>query len=107
MDLIGSIYYPIQSPIQPSKVAHTPFRGVPKWLCDPNALNHSGWSNTQFSYWARRAEAISVLGQYDERLLSVGKALKHRLRGAATDTHEEHLDAQSITGKGLTSKNVL
>ena len=50
-------------------------------LSTPNKSYLSGWSNTQFSYWARRAEAIAVLGQYDDRLRAVGTALERRLHG--------------------------
>jgi len=39
----------------------------------------SGWSNTQFSYWARRVEAVSVLAPHDERIRAVAEALKRRL----------------------------
>ncbi|ETW86019.1 hypothetical protein HETIRDRAFT_471296 [Heterobasidion irregulare TC 32-1] len=42
-------------------------------------LSLSGWSNTQFSYWARRAEAVSVLAQHDTRLHEVAVALERRL----------------------------
>lgn len=45
-------------------------------------LSLSGWSNTQFSYWARRAEAISVLGMHDRRLRTVATALQRRLRSS-------------------------
>ena len=40
----------------------------------------SGWSNTQFSYWARRAEAICVLAPHDKTLYEVAVALDRRLR---------------------------
>ena len=40
----------------------------------------SGWSNTQFSYWARRAEAICVLAPHDKTLYQVAVALDRRLR---------------------------
>ncbi len=40
----------------------------------------SGWSNTQFSYWARRAEAICVLAPHDKTLYQVAIALDRRLR---------------------------
>jgi hypothetical protein len=99
-------------PYNPLKSLTHPFEGSPKGsvtLTRSTVLILSGWSNTQFSYWARRAEAISVLGQYDDRLLNVGTALKRRLRGeldtcstlTTTDLPERCLDAQSITGKGL------
>lgn len=41
-----------------------------------------GWSNTQFSYWARRAEAVSVLAPQDRRLRAVARALERELKSA-------------------------
>ena len=83
----------------------------------------SGWSNTQFSYWARRSEALSVLAPYDKRLRAIALALEHRLRGGeppchtplsvqSSTTHEsgpgfssvsEPTIEECITGKGLDS----
>lgn len=40
----------------------------------------SGWSNTQFSYWTRRVEAVSVLTPHDERLRTLGSVLQQRLK---------------------------
>ncbi|OBZ75071.1 hypothetical protein A0H81_04268 [Grifola frondosa] len=74
-----------------------------------------GWSNTQFSYWARRAEAISVLAPYDTRLRKVAAVLEQRLRSSGfADEGQPHSHAQAdpdsaaeewvktyITGKGL------
>jgi hypothetical protein len=91
---------------------------VVKYFSLPNQSYPSGWSNTQFSYWARRAEAIAVLGQYDDRLRGVGTALERRLHGKIdpdTPPHPEqeisslhhtslfdHEDKyHGITGKGL------
>ncbi|KIJ44102.1 hypothetical protein M422DRAFT_252594, partial [Sphaerobolus stellatus SS14] len=64
-------------------------------------LQLSGWSNTQFSYWARRAEAVSVLSDYDSRLRAVGKALERRLRDNAFSDEGDEEEAASVTGKGL------
>ncbi|EGO20888.1 hypothetical protein SERLADRAFT_410465 [Serpula lacrymans var. lacrymans S7.9] len=75
----------------------------------------SGWSNTQFSYWARRSEGISVLAVHDHRLRAVALALERRLRAEnlacssldATQNMLTTLDAAteeqstSVTGKGL------
>jgi hypothetical protein len=91
-------------------------------------LSLSGWSNTQFSYWARRAEAISVLGMHDGRLQTVATALQRRLQSSgladvdafasssSQAPHARHFDGRHmleedadpeewvrtyITGKGL------
>ncbi|KAL4067871.1 hypothetical protein J3A83DRAFT_3764734 [Scleroderma citrinum] len=70
----------------------------------------SGWSNTQFSYWARRSEGISVLAAHDDRLHTVGVALDKRLRegGVLIDTMEDgetygkySEGSPNVTGKGL------
>lgn len=113
-------------PYNPLKSLVHLYKGSPTGsvtLTRSTVLLLSGWSNTQFSYWARRAEAISVLGQHDERLRAVGNALERRLRGesgseaATTITMEQGTShntgassslaaAQeehnlSVTGKGL------
>lgn len=70
----------------------------------------SGWSNTQFSYWARRSEGISVLAPHDDRLRAVAVALDKRLKegGVLIDIVEDGEpygkyteDSPSVTGKGL------
>lgn len=68
----------------------------------------SGWSNTQFSYWARRAEGISVLTAHDERLRAVAVALQKRINagGVLLDGADETEiysteGCPSVTGKGL------
>ncbi|OJA14845.1 hypothetical protein AZE42_00769 [Rhizopogon vesiculosus] len=75
----------------------------------------SGWSNTQFSYWARRSEGISVLRDHDERLQAVAVALENRLRqGGVLQDIPDDIDAlnsltyghvaessPNVTGKGL------
>ncbi|KAI0797982.1 hypothetical protein C8Q75DRAFT_887404 [Abortiporus biennis] len=48
-------------------------------LSRATVLSLSGWSNTQFAYWARRAEAISALASQDERLLNIASVLERRL----------------------------
>lgn len=68
-------------------------------LTRSTVLALSGWSNTQFSYWARRAEAVSVLGECDSRLHAVGVALESRLRG--DNVISQNSEAYSVTGKGL------
>lgn len=59
----------------------------------------SGWSNTQFSYWARRSEAIGVLAYHDRRLRMVANAFSNRLRG--TKIADEIAATDGVTGKGL------
>lgn len=68
----------------------------------------SGWSNTQFSYWARRAEGISVLAAHDERLHAVAVALQKRINAGGVllddaDGAEIYSTegCPSVTGKGL------
>lgn len=66
----------------------------------------SGWSNTQFSYWARRAEGISVLATHDERLHTVAVALQKRINagGVLLDGADEIYSTEgcpNVTGKGL------
>ncbi|KAG9318712.1 hypothetical protein JVU11DRAFT_808 [Chiua virens] len=68
----------------------------------------SGWSNTQFSYWARRAEGISVLAAHDERLHAVALALQKRINAGGvlldgTDETEIYSTdgCPNVTGKGL------
>lgn len=84
----------------------------------------SGWSNTQFSYWARRIEAVSVLASCDDRLRAVRNALEQRLKDVSiidnnspnpdtVDKSSSEADAsssslfpayayvQNVTGKGL------
>lgn len=67
----------------------------------------SGWSNTQFSYWARRSEGISVLAAHDERLRAVAIALQKRINagGVLLDGADESEipseGSPNVTGKGL------
>ncbi|GJJ12155.1 hypothetical protein Clacol_006396 [Clathrus columnatus] len=92
----------VPHPYNPLKsLAHT-YHAAPSGqvtLTRSTVLALSGWSNTQFSYWARRAEAVSVLGEYDSRLHAVGIALERRLRG--DNTIPPNSEAYSVTGKGL------
>lgn len=68
----------------------------------------SGWSNTQFSYWARRAEGISVLAAHDERLHAVALALQKRINAGGVlldgaddiEMYSAH-GCPNVTGKGL------
>jgi hypothetical protein len=99
-------------PYNPLKSLTHPFEGAPTGrvtLTRSTVLVLSGWSNTQFSYWARRAEAISVLAKYDQRLRSVGDALERRLHALnkPASSHSSSASAapassdEGITGKGL------
>lgn len=42
-------------------------------------LTLCGWSNTQFSYWARRSEAIACLSQHDDRVAALRAKLEDRI----------------------------
>lgn len=60
-----------------------PYNASPKGnvvISRSSVLTLSGWSNTQFAYWARRAEGVSVLCNRDPKLRAVAKALEQRLR---------------------------
>jgi len=75
------IYVP--HPYNPFKSLTHPFPDCPAGhvtLTRAAVLALSGWSNTQFSYWARRAEAICVLAPHDKTLYEVAVALDRRLR---------------------------
>ncbi|KAI0273400.1 hypothetical protein BC834DRAFT_965934 [Gloeopeniophorella convolvens] len=75
------IYVP--HPYNPFKSLTHPFPDCPAGhvtLTRAAVLALSGWSNTQFSYWARRAEAICVLAPHDKTLYQVAVALDRRLR---------------------------
>ncbi|KAG8217747.1 hypothetical protein J3R82DRAFT_5907 [Butyriboletus roseoflavus] len=86
--------------------SHSPSGSVT--LTRSTILVLSGWSNTQFSYWARRAEGISVLATHDERLHAVAVALQKRINagGVLLDGVDETEiysteGCPSVTGKGL------
>lgn len=69
-------------------------------------LSLSGWSNTQFSYWARRSEAISVLAPHDTRLRTVAIALERRLHAAGLFENDSRPSTPASThshGLGSTS----
>ncbi|KAI0306387.1 hypothetical protein B0F90DRAFT_1814295 [Multifurca ochricompacta] len=75
------IYVP--HPYNPFKSLTHPYPDCPAGhvtLTRAAVLALSGWSNTQFSYWARRAEAICVLAPHDKTLYQVAVALDRRLR---------------------------
>ncbi|KAF8758755.1 hypothetical protein RHS01_02761 [Rhizoctonia solani] len=92
----------ISHPYNPIKSLSHPYNDAPSGsvtLTRNTVLALSGWSNTQFSYWARRAEAVSVLASHDDRLRAVACALERRLHpNKYTDSpiEEDH-----VTGKGL------
>ncbi|KII88603.1 hypothetical protein PLICRDRAFT_41790 [Plicaturopsis crispa FD-325 SS-3] len=110
----------VPHPYNPLKSLTHPFPAAPSGtvcLTRSTILALSGWSNTQFSYWARRAEAVSVLGSRDERLSAVAVALQHRLNGSppasprspdddayspsTTSSDRDHDYDANVTGKGL------
>ncbi|KAI0093917.1 hypothetical protein BDY19DRAFT_919608 [Irpex rosettiformis] len=73
----------VPHPYNPLKSLSHSFAPAPSGqvtLSRSTVLSLSGWSNTQFSYWARRAEAISVLAMHDDRLRTAATALQQRLR---------------------------
>lgn len=113
-------------PYNPLKSLKHEFEAAPSGevtLTRSTVLSLSGWSNTQFSYWARRIEAVSVLAVHDDRLRAVSSVLERKLRGelgadlSSDPSDEDRSDtpasasssfsgqegdyAQSVTGKGL------
>ncbi|TCD68901.1 hypothetical protein EIP91_009451 [Steccherinum ochraceum] len=73
----------VPHPYNPQKSMSHPYTTSPKGhvvVSRSSVLTLSGWSNTQFAYWARRAEGVSVLCNRDRRLRTVAKALERRLR---------------------------
>ncbi|KAG8824496.1 hypothetical protein FRB91_010248 [Serendipita sp. 411] len=94
------IYVP--HPYNPHKTLSHGFDKAPSGrvtLSRSTVLALSGWSNTQFSYWARRSEAIGVLACHDHRLRMVANAFSHRLNGAKI--LDEVAAVEGVTGKGL------
>ncbi|QRV86242.1 hypothetical protein RhiJN_14260 [Ceratobasidium sp. AG-Ba] len=93
----------VPHPYNPIKSLSHPYNASPTGsvtLTRNTVLSLSGWSNTQFSYWARRAEAVAVLAAHDERLRAVANALERRLHPHA-HIGEPDLEEESVTGKGL------
>ncbi|THH33859.1 hypothetical protein EUX98_g279 [Antrodiella citrinella] len=73
----------VPHPYNPQKSMSHPYNTSPKGhvvISRSSVLTLSGWSNTQFAYWARRAEGVSVLCNRDTKLRAVAKALEQRLR---------------------------
>jgi len=94
----------VPHPYNPLKSLTHPYPRSPSGqvtLTRSTILQLCGWSNTQFSYWARRAEAVSVLSEYDSRLRSVGSALERRLRDNVFSDAVDEDEAALVTGKGL------
>ncbi|KAH7889444.1 hypothetical protein F5I97DRAFT_1964713 [Phlebopus sp. FC_14] len=103
----------VPHPYNPLKSLSHPYSGSPSGsvtLTRSTILVLSGWSNTQFSYWARRAEGISVLAVQDDRLRAVAVALDKRLRDGGVladavedgETYGKHSEScPNVTGKGL------
>ncbi|KAF9246281.1 hypothetical protein BU15DRAFT_39608, partial [Melanogaster broomeanus] len=103
----------VPHPYNPLKSLTHPYPGSPSGsvtLTRSTILVLSGWSNTQFSYWARRAEGISVLAAQDERLYAVAVALEQRIKEGGVlldeiedgETYSKHTEGcPMVTGKGL------
>lgn len=81
-------------PYNPLKSLTHEYTGSPTGevtLTRSTVLALSGWSNTQFSYWVRRGEAISTLRDHDERLGALAFVLERRLRSdIGTETEVVH-----------------
>ncbi|KAI0341579.1 hypothetical protein BDW22DRAFT_1429712 [Trametopsis cervina] len=100
------------NPLKTLSHSYTPAPSGQVTLSRSTVLALSGWSNTQFSYWARRAEAISVLASHDERLRTAATALERRLRNtglvaystADNDVHHHSSSASSSTSHSATSR---
>jgi hypothetical protein len=102
-------------PYNPLKYFMHAYAGSPTGyviLTRTTILALSGWSNTQFSYWARRVEAVSVLEACDERIRAIASALKRhlfcngshhqpQLSSTSVDPRPEKDLYLDITGKGL------
>ncbi|KAH8107117.1 hypothetical protein BXZ70DRAFT_859579, partial [Cristinia sonorae] len=106
----------VPHPYNPQKSMSHPYSSSPKGhvvISRSSVLTLSGWSNTQFAYWARRAEGVSVLCNRDRRLRTVAKALERRLKevGPADERmlideielmdNPERWVKTFVTGKGL------
>jgi len=78
-------------------------------LTRSTVLALSGWSNTQFSYWARRVEAVSVLAPRDERLRTLAAIFKERLRDAlgteSISAHFSRSEEESSEASGSLNSN--
>ncbi|KAL5636027.1 hypothetical protein ACGC1H_004739 [Rhizoctonia solani] len=93
----------VPHPYNPIKSLSHPYSDAPSGsvtLTRNTVLALSGWSNTQFSYWARRAEAVSVLASHDDRLRAVANALERRLH-PNTKFLDSPIEEEHVTGKGL------
>ncbi|CAE7206326.1 unnamed protein product [Rhizoctonia solani] len=93
----------VPHPYNPIKSLSHPYSEAPSGsvtLTRNTVLALSGWSNTQFSYWARRAEAVSVLASHDDRLRAVANALERRLH-PNTKFPDSPIEEEHVTGKGL------
>jgi hypothetical protein len=80
------------NPLKSLKHAYAPSPTGDVTLTRSIVLSLSGWSNTQFSYWARRVEAVSVLTPHDERLRTLGSVLQQRLKDDIGAEPIMHLD---------------
>lgn len=81
-------------------------------LSRTTVLSLSGWSNTQFAYWARRAEGISVLSPFDGRLRLVAAVLQRQLIQAGvssllTESSQEKSDGTNPPSPKTTPPGVI
>jgi hypothetical protein len=96
-------------PYNPEKTADHPFARCAKGyvrLTRETVLALAGWSNTQFSYWMRRVEAVAVFAPHDTTLRAMKAVLLRMLYPEPVSTAPgtpppSPLDTPSITGKGL------
>lgn len=79
LTLVPLVYRHPYNPLKSLSHSFAPAPSGQVTLSRSTVLSLSGWSNTQFSYWARRAEAISVLAMHDDRLRTAATALQQRL----------------------------
>ena len=89
-------------PYHPQKTLEHRWEGAPGGqvhITRTTVLALSGWSNTQFAYWARRSEAVSVLARHDHRLRDLACVLYQRL-------YNRHLPADAFTPSSPGSSHV-
>ncbi|KAI0027688.1 hypothetical protein K488DRAFT_74346 [Vararia minispora EC-137] len=97
----------VPHPYNPEKTADHPFPRCAKGyvrLTRETVLALAGWSNTQFSYWMRRVEAIAVFSSHDATLRQMKHVLLRLLYpepGTGASPPPSPLEMPNITGKGL------
>lgn len=81
-------------------------------LSRTTVLALSGWSNTQFAYWARRAEGISVLSPFDRRLRLIATVLQRQLievgvSSLITDSSSDKSDSPCPSSPSTVSSGIM